>query len=131
MLDSIGELASIYALATVAFVGGSLVNTGGHSILEPAQFGLPIVVGPHTQNFREVISIFRANHAVKETDADAFADTLVQLLGDSGRDDRTRLGNAAREVFLREAGATERTLAALETLLHSHDTRAEASERKA
>src|SRR2546423_7585756 len=49
LLDSIGELASLYALATIAFVGGSLVPRGGHNILEPAPFGVPIVVGPHTE----------------------------------------------------------------------------------
>jgi len=115
LLDTIGELASIYTLATVAFVGGSLVDTGGHSILEPAQFGLPIVVGPHTQNFSEIMAIFRGRGAVRETAVNDFAATLLQLLDNA--DARTRLGNAAREVFLSEAGATERTLGALEALL--------------
>ena len=55
LLDSIGELASIYALAQLAFVGGSLVPRGGHNILEPAQHGVAILVGPHTENFREIV----------------------------------------------------------------------------
>ena len=58
LLDSIGELASVYALAQLAFVGGSLVPRGGHNILEPAQHGVAILVGPHTENFREIVSLF-------------------------------------------------------------------------
>ena len=54
VLDTIGELATVYQLATVAFVGGSLVATGGHNILEPAVFGKPIVFGPHMSNFAEI-----------------------------------------------------------------------------
>ncbi len=53
LLDSVGELASIYAVADVAFVGGSLVPVGGHNILEPAQHGVAVMTGPHTNNFRE------------------------------------------------------------------------------
>src|SRR5262249_51625789 len=55
LLDSIGELASLYALADVAFVGGSLVARGGHNIIEPAQYGVPIMVGTHYENFRDMI----------------------------------------------------------------------------
>ena len=55
VIDSIGELASLYALADIAFVGGSLVPRGGHSILEPAQHGVAILTGPHTENFRDII----------------------------------------------------------------------------
>ena len=54
VLDSIGELAQLYQLATAVFVGGSLVDHGGHNILEPAIFGKPIVFGPHMQNFKEI-----------------------------------------------------------------------------
>src|SRR6185437_12759162 len=65
LIDSIGELASLYALADVAFVGGSLVPRGGHSILEPAQYGVAILVGPHTENFRDIIELFRSQDAVR------------------------------------------------------------------
>src|SRR5256885_2050119 len=58
LLDSIGELASVYSLADVAFVGGSVVPRGGHNILEPAQFGKPILIGPHYENFREIVRTF-------------------------------------------------------------------------
>ena len=63
VLDTIGELATIYQLATVVFVGGSLVPTGGHNILEPAVFGRPIVFGPHMENFAEIAAAFVANGA--------------------------------------------------------------------
>ena len=54
VLDSIGELAQLYQLATAVFVGGSLADHGGHNILEPAVFGKPIVFGPYMQNFAEI-----------------------------------------------------------------------------
>ena len=58
VLDTIGELATLYQLGTVVFVGGSLVPTGGHNVLEPAVFGKPIVFGPHMENFREIADAF-------------------------------------------------------------------------
>src|SRR5205814_9750743 len=64
LLDTIGELASMYELADVAIVGGSFVALGGHNILEPAHFRKTIVVGPYTHNFRDIISIFLHEHAV-------------------------------------------------------------------
>jgi 3-deoxy-D-manno-octulosonic-acid transferase len=63
VLDTMGELAQLYQLATAVFVGGSLADVGGHNILEPAIFGKPIVFGPHMQNFREIADAFLANRA--------------------------------------------------------------------
>ena len=65
LLDTIGELASVYSLAAVAFVGGSLVPAGGHNPLEPAQFGVPIVMGPHYANFRAITEDLRAHDAIR------------------------------------------------------------------
>ncbi len=65
LVDSIGELAALYSLATVAFVGGSLVPRGGHNILEPALYGVPIVTGNHYENFREVVNFFASRNAVR------------------------------------------------------------------
>ena len=67
LLDTIGELSALYALADVAFVGGSLVPRGGHNILEPARYGAAIVVGEHTENFRDIVELFRRQNAVKVT----------------------------------------------------------------
>src|SRR5580698_291583 len=67
LLDSIGELASVYSLASVAFVGGSLVPAGGHNPLEPAQFGVPVVMGPHFANFRGIVEALQSKDAIKIT----------------------------------------------------------------
>lgn len=64
LLDTIGELAAIYSLADVAFVGGSLAPRGGHNILEPASFAVPILVGPHTENFRDIVRRFESGDGV-------------------------------------------------------------------
>jgi 3-deoxy-D-manno-octulosonic-acid transferase len=116
LLDSVGELASMYALAKVAFVGGSLLpGTGGHNILEPAQHGVPVLVGPYTENFREIVSIFERGGGVKIVAAEAIGDELLGLLADE--QERTRLGERARQLFLENTGATARTLEALQILL--------------
>src|SRR5262245_52716815 len=95
LLDTIGELATIYQLATVAFVGGSLVPTGGHNILEPAVFGRPVVFGPHMDNFSEIADAFLANAAAVRVSSDReLGDVLVSLMIDPIR--RARLGAAAR-----------------------------------
>ncbi|MBZ5647873.1 MAG: 3-deoxy-D-manno-octulosonic acid transferase [Acidobacteriia bacterium] len=115
LLDTIGELAGVYALATVAFVGGSLVPRGGHNILEPAQHGVPILVGPHTENFRDILNIFRRADAVLVATPESFAVELTRLLDDQGL--RAGLGRRAAEVFRSQSGATRRTMEALEQLL--------------
>ncbi len=115
LLDTIGELAGTYALADVAFVGGSLVPKGGHNILEAALHGVAIVVGPHTENFRDIVALFQHADAVQVTDADSLASTFLRLLADDAR--RRDLGSRARELLRANAGATARTVAALEPLL--------------
>jgi len=115
LLDSIGELAAVYSLASVAFVGGSLVARGGHNILEPAQFGVATLVGPHTENFRDIVSIFERAGAVKVVSSATFAAELLRLLDDPAA--RQELGQRAAEVVRQQRGATERTLAALASLM--------------
>lgn len=115
LLDSVGELASVYALAEIAFVGGSLVPTGGHNILEPAQYGAAIIVGPHTFNFREIVSIFENGNAIRLATAETLARQFLELLGNS--DERNRLGQQAKALFQQYAGATQRTMQALAPLL--------------
>ena len=117
LLDSIGELASLYSLATVALVGGSLVSRGGHNILEPAQFGKAIIVGLHTENFREIIQIFSSADAVKIASTENLEQVLLALLQDSSQ--RERLGSNARKVMQANQGSTARTLAAIDTLLRT------------
>ena len=109
LLDTIGELASLYEFADVAFVGGSLVPRGGHNILEAAQFGAPILVGPHTENFRDIVHVFR--------DADAFRVSRRRHRDLNGAaacwrttTERAALGRRACEVMRAQQGATERTV---------------------
>jgi 3-deoxy-D-manno-octulosonic-acid transferase len=119
ILDSLGELAKIYQLATVAFVGGSLVPTGGHNILEPAIFGKPIVFGPHMQNFAEIADAFLRHAAgVQVADDRDLDEVLLDLMTDPVR--RARLGAAARALVEANRGAKDKTLDVLSTLL-PHD----------
>jgi 3-deoxy-D-manno-octulosonic-acid transferase len=115
LLDTIGELAALYALAGVAFVGGSLVPRGGHNILEPARFGVAIMVGPHTENFRDVIELFGSNSALRITDASRLSEDLLDLLSDA--ESRTALGRRAADTLARHAGATQRALTELRELM--------------
>jgi len=115
LLDTIGELASVYSLAAVAFVGGSLVDAGGHNPLEPAQFGVPIVMGPYDANFRAIIQDLRAHQALEITSKEELAAALIALLRDSAG--AAAMGTRAREVFHEQAGATERCITALRELL--------------
>jgi 3-deoxy-D-manno-octulosonic-acid transferase len=117
LLDTIGELASIYALADIAFVGGSLVPRGGHNILEPAQHGVAILVGNHTENFRDIVGLFENRHAVHVVQADQLQFTIEQLLSDPAA--RAELGAAALATLREQTGATQRALAALHKLLPS------------
>ncbi len=116
LLDTLGELAQVYAMATIAFVGGSLAAYGGHNILEPAIAGKAVVVGPHMENFQEIADAFRAEDAlVQVPSAAALATTVTSLLLDDAR--RRALGERARGLVLGNRGALERTVAALAELV--------------
>jgi len=115
LLDTIGDLASVYGVATVAFVGGSLVARGGHNPLEPAQFGVPVVIGPSFENFREIVKTMQEAKAIRIVATDELAETLIGIL--EGPDDERALGRRGRAVFEAEAGATARTAQALVSLL--------------
>jgi 3-deoxy-D-manno-octulosonic-acid transferase len=115
LLDSVGELAALYTLADIAFVGGSLVRRGGHNIIEPAQHGVATVVGPHTENFRDVVAQFQVRNAVRIVAPDQLALAFLHLLADDA--DRRALGQRAQETVRTQAGATVRTMEALQSLL--------------
>jgi 3-deoxy-D-manno-octulosonic-acid transferase len=118
VLDSIGELAQIYQLATAVFVGGSLVDHGGHNILEPAVFGKPIVFGPYMQNFKEIAETFLTNGAAVQVHSDReFEAEILGLLLDPVR--RARLGAAARALVEANRGAKEKTLSVIADLAPS------------
>lgn len=116
LLDTIGDLGSIYGNAQLAFVGGSLAPRGGHNPLEPAQFGVPVVMGPSFENFRDVVTKMQSAAAIRIVqDKDALAGTLVELLTD--RDEARALGARGRQVFEQEGGATARSIEALMPLV--------------
>jgi 3-deoxy-D-manno-octulosonic-acid transferase len=116
ILDSIGELAHLFQVATVVFVGGSLVDHGGHNILEPAVHGKPIVFGPHMQNFAEIAATFlKSQAAVQVSTAAELASVALRLVGDPV--ERARLGAAARALVEANRGAKPRTLDAIADLL--------------
>jgi 3-deoxy-D-manno-octulosonic-acid transferase len=117
LLDSIGELASVYALASVAFVGGSLVPAGGHNPLEPAQFAVPVVMGNHYANFRAIIDTLLQAEALKLATTETLVPMLENLLTDE--EAANALGVRALEVFHHESGATGRAVTALLGLLPS------------
>jgi 3-deoxy-D-manno-octulosonic-acid transferase len=120
MLDTIGELASVYSLASVAFVGGSMFPAGGHNPLEPAQFGVPIVMGPHYANFRAITDDLRAHNAIRIATKEDMAGMLTELLLD--RSAAEAMGERARQVFKQKAGATGRCVDALRELLSTEST---------
>ena len=123
VLDSIGELAALYAHADAVFVGGSLVARGGHNILEPALYRKPIVVGPHTENFRQIVEDFQSAGAVVQLDAaavgsasvDPLAEALAAILSDQSR--AVELGEKAGKVMDANRGATTTTLSKLREML--------------
>lgn len=116
VLDTIGELAQLYQIATVVFVGGSLVPAGGHNILEPALYGKPVVFGPHMQNFGEIAETFLSNGAaIQVRDAHELDEAMLSLIGDPVR--RARVGAAARALVESNRGARDRTLAVVRDLL--------------
>jgi 3-deoxy-D-manno-octulosonic-acid transferase len=119
LLDTIGELASVYSLAAVAFVGGSLVPAGGHNPLEPAQFGVPIVTGPHFFNFRAITEDLLAHQALCICASEELAAALIGLLEDPGA--AKAMGDRARQVFASQAGATGRCVEAIQDLLPAKD----------
>ena len=120
VLDTIGELAQLYQLATAVFVGGSLVDHGGHNILEPAIFGKPIVFGPYMHNFKEIAEAFVANDAAIQLASERELDeTLVGLVTDPVR--RARLGAAARALVAANRGAKTKTLDVIAALLPAGD----------
>ena len=116
VLDTIGDLAGVYALATAAFLGGSLVPAGGHNPLEPARFGVPVIMGPSFENFREIVTMMQASNAIRVLASDAhLAASLREALRHAP--EMREMGERGRAVYLSQAGAVMRTLEALAPLL--------------
>jgi 3-deoxy-D-manno-octulosonic-acid transferase len=116
ILDTVGELAQVYRLATVAFVGGSLIATGGHNMLEPAVLRKPVLFGPHTTNFRESAELLvRGGGGLVVRDGGELEAELSSLLADESR--RDKMGEAAFQAVAGHRGAIKQTMELVERYL--------------
>jgi 3-deoxy-D-manno-octulosonic-acid transferase len=116
ILDTLGELAHVYAFGTVVFVGGSLVAAGGHNVLEPAVAGKATVVGPHMENFQEIADEFLAAGALVQVERpEDLGRAIVRLF--TTPDERERIGARARDLVQRNRGAVQATVEALAGLV--------------
>ena len=112
LLDSVGELGSLFPYADVVFMGGTLCDRGGHNILEPALCAKPVVAGPHLENFAAIRDRFAAARGYVPIDSEEeLRGAVAELLGDAGR--RESLGARARALAESERGATLRALRAI------------------
>ncbi|MCX7599842.1 MAG: 3-deoxy-D-manno-octulosonic acid transferase [Armatimonadetes bacterium] len=119
ILDTIGELARVYAMATVVFVGGSLVPKGGHNILQPLAQGKPVLTGPYMHNFRDVFDLaLRAKAVWVVKDAAELADAVEVLL--RSPDELAAWRERGLQMIAEQRGASARIADALVELLHSH-----------
>ncbi len=116
IVDTIGELENVYALADLVYVGGSLVPHGGQNMLEPAAQGKAVVYGPHVDNFlSEAALLEEAGASRRIADALGLEQAFRELVADDGA--RTRMGQAGLSAVDRQKGATALTLAALASLI--------------
>jgi 3-deoxy-D-manno-octulosonic-acid transferase len=117
LIDTLGELAAVWGLATIGFTGGSLNDKrGGQSMIEPAGLGVPVVFGPHTWNFKDAVAgLLEAGGAVRVQDEAGLEREVGRLLGSPEL--RTNMGAAARAFVLAQQGATARTLDLLDRVL--------------
>jgi 3-deoxy-D-manno-octulosonic-acid transferase len=116
LVDTIGELARMYRYATAAFVGGSLVSSGGHNPIEPAAAGVPVCFGPSMSNFREIASKLLGDHAAEQVSSAAEAIAFAQrMITDASA--RNAMSERARRVVTQNRGASERTARRIVELL--------------
>jgi 3-deoxy-D-manno-octulosonic-acid transferase len=122
LVDTLGDLAALYQISRVAFVGGSLVPVGGHNVLEPAALGVPVVFGPFTEHFREPAeALEQAGGARRVRDAAELGEVVARLLKDDAR--RREIARRAGSVVDANRGALERSVSLLLEALQSRSTR--------
>ena len=123
ILDTHGDLASVFQFATVVWVGGSWVPVGGHNLIEPAQWGKPIVFGPYMDHVSEMAAMMVANGGgVQVFSIEEMTHEIATLLRDE--EQRERMGNAARQVVNTSRGALDRTLEEINSILLNQPCRA-------
>ncbi len=116
VLDTIGDLVSVYRAADIVFVGGSLIPRGGHNILEPAVLGKAVLFGPHMFNFRDITDLFLSNDsAISVRDAAGLQESITRLLNDPGQ--LIQLGRRAQELIEKQRGATAATVRSIKSIL--------------
>jgi 3-deoxy-D-manno-octulosonic-acid transferase len=116
LVDTIGELAALYASADVAFVGGSLVPIGGHNLLEPAALGLPVLTGPSHFNSKEIaLLLLRRGAALQVANPKELAAALQRLLDEPA--ERRRMGNIGKDIVESNRGSVDRLLTLIEPSL--------------
>lgn len=117
VVDTIGHLRTLYSLAKIVFIGKTLTVGGGQNMIESAYFGKPTIVGPLTQNFKDVVNIFKNSDALIEIqEGKQLSNEVLALLKDSGR--AQKIGQAAKQVVKEHQGATAKTLEAIKGLLN-------------
>jgi 3-deoxy-D-manno-octulosonic-acid transferase len=122
LVDTIGEMMSIYALSDVAFVGGSLVPTGGHNLLEPASLGIPSVFGPHMANFREIAAlVLQYGAGIQAETAERLTDSFRALI--TSAELRQVLGQNGLKLMRDNGGATERHMEVIARFLSATDNK--------
>ncbi len=118
VLDTIGELARAYRLATVVFVGGSFTKRGGQNILEPAGQGKPVLYGPHMDNFRDSVQVLEGHGGIQVQDAEELFPQLSELL--ARPEQSFELGEQARATVSQISGASERNVEHMASLFEPH-----------
>ena len=114
--DTMGELMVFFGACDVAFVGGSLVATGGHNMIEPAAWGVPVLTGPHLFNFTEASQLLLAADGMLVcNDAAELAEQCISLMGNKGR--RQEMGNAARLVAEANRGALDKLMSVIDRFI--------------
>jgi len=117
LLNTIGDLAAAYQIADIAFVGGSLVPRGGHNPLEPARFGVPVLIGSSYENFRDIVGKMQEADGIRiVSGGEELQAAIVKLLQDEAV--AHAIGERGRQVFEQQQGATARTVAALVELMN-------------
>lgn len=116
VLDTVGELAKLYALAAVAFIGGSLIQRGGHNIMEPVLHGVPVLFGPYVDNFRPHAELLlREGIGFQVRNENELADIAFKLLNSEPL--RRTLAWKAEQLLSRHRSASERVVNAIAELM--------------
>lgn len=108
LLDTMGELSRVFSSVTIAFIGGSLVPTGGHNILEPAYYSKPIIFGPHMDNFPIAGDFLASSAAMEVRNSTDISNAVLELLNDSTK--ATNMGRNAKSIIEKNTGAVKRAI---------------------